>query len=142
MPEVFSFERRVEFCETDAAGIVHFSAYTCYMEQAEHAFWRHLGVSVMQPIGGGLHVGWPRVHVECDFRGAAKFEDVLHIKLSLLKLGSKSVEFGFGFHHLEKQIASGKIVAVCCHVAEDQPLKSVDIPADLRSKLLPYLIDN
>lgn len=87
-------------------------------------------------------MGWPRVHVECDFRGAAKFEDVLHIKLSLLKLGSKSVEFGFGFHHLEKQIASGKIVAVCCHVAEDQPLKSVDIPADLRSKLLPYLIDN
>lgn len=42
----FSFERRVEFCETDAAGIAHFSSLAIYMEQAEHALIRSVGISV------------------------------------------------------------------------------------------------
>ena len=41
MAEAFHYRRRVEFCETDAAGIVHFSAYFQYMEQAEHSRSRH-----------------------------------------------------------------------------------------------------
>ena len=50
--------RRVQFYETDAAGIVHFSWYFRYMEEAEHALWRAAGLSVPPPGGG---VGWPRV---------------------------------------------------------------------------------
>ena len=46
MPNGFQFERRVEFCETDAAGIAHFSSLIVYMEQAEHALLRSLGLSV------------------------------------------------------------------------------------------------
>lgn len=42
----FIWERRVEFCETDAAGICHFSSFFVFMEQAEHALFRHLGWSV------------------------------------------------------------------------------------------------
>lgn len=38
--------RRVEFVETDAAGIVHFSSFFVYMEQAEHELLRHLGLNV------------------------------------------------------------------------------------------------
>ena len=36
-------ERRVLFYETDAAGIVHFSWFFRYMEEAEHALWREAG---------------------------------------------------------------------------------------------------
>ena len=36
----FSYEHRVEFFETDLAGIVHFANYYRFMEQAEHAFFR------------------------------------------------------------------------------------------------------
>ena len=42
----FSYERRVEFCETDSAGIAHFSSLAIYMEQAEHALFRSIGLSV------------------------------------------------------------------------------------------------
>ena len=45
----FSFERRVEFCETDSAGIAHFSSLAIYMEQAEHALFRSLGLTVFPP---------------------------------------------------------------------------------------------
>lgn len=36
----------MEFCETDSAGIAHFSSLAIYMEQAEHALFRSLGLSV------------------------------------------------------------------------------------------------
>ena len=39
-------KRRVQFYETDMAGIVHFSCYFRYMEEAEHAMWREAGLSI------------------------------------------------------------------------------------------------
>ncbi|MDB6148705.1 MAG: thioesterase superfamily protein, partial [Chthoniobacter sp.] len=38
MPYEFKLLRRVEFAETDMAGIVHFSNFFRMMEAAEHAF--------------------------------------------------------------------------------------------------------
>lgn len=135
----FATERLVEFCDTDTAGIAHFSAFVCYMEQAEHAFWRHLGTSVVRKLSEGGHLSWPRVRVECDFRGTAKFEDVLQISVSLLKLGSKSVTFGFTFSRDGECIAEGKLVTVCCRVEQGKKLESMQIPQELRGKLTPYL---
>ena len=40
-----TYRRRVEFAETDAAGIVHFSVFFRYMEEAEHALWRNAGMA-------------------------------------------------------------------------------------------------
>ena len=43
--------RRVEFCDTDMAGIVHYSNFFRYMEVAEHEFFRSLGFSVDYMVG-------------------------------------------------------------------------------------------
>ena len=43
----FKAIRRVEFSETDMAGIVHYSNFFRYMETAEHGFFRSLGYSVV-----------------------------------------------------------------------------------------------
>ncbi len=139
MPALFSVDRRVEFCETDAAGIAHFSSFMCYMEQAEHAFLRHLGTSVADDIGDGWHLSWPRVHVECDFCGVARFEDVIRVDVRVHKLGSKSVTYGFTFSLRDDCIAEGKVVAVCCRVHPGQPLESTQVPSALRQKFEPYL---
>ena len=42
-------------------GIVHFPRYFDYMELAEHAFFRSLGISIHVPLEHG-RTGWPRVH--------------------------------------------------------------------------------
>jgi len=139
MAERFQTLRRVEFCETDAAGIVHFSSFLCYMEQAEHQFLRHIGTSVAQPLEDGWHISWPRVHVECDYRGTAKFEDELQITVQVLNLGTKSVTYVFEFMRGEQLIAHGKIVAVCCRVKPGEPLQSQPIPSELVAKLTGYL---
>ena len=39
MANHFHFSKRVEFSETDMAGIVHFSNFFRYMEMAEHAYF-------------------------------------------------------------------------------------------------------
>ena len=49
--------RRVQFHETDAAGLVHFSCFFRYMEEAEHALWWAAGLSIHPP---GTEVGFPR----------------------------------------------------------------------------------
>src|SRR5213078_989612 len=46
MPAVFRTTRRVEFADTDMAGIVHFANFFRYMESAEHEFLRSHGLSV------------------------------------------------------------------------------------------------
>ena len=46
MAHEYRYRRRVEFSETDLAGIVHFSNYFRYMEAAEHEFFRSLGLSI------------------------------------------------------------------------------------------------
>ena len=46
MPYEFKTIRRVEFSETDMAGIMHYSNYFRFMETAEHAFFRSLGLSI------------------------------------------------------------------------------------------------
>ncbi|MFN3189900.1 MAG: acyl-CoA thioesterase [Aureliella sp.] len=140
MGQVFETQRRVEFCETDAAGIVHFSSYVRYMEQAEHEFWRSLGTSVMQPLGDGVTQGWPRVRVECDFRGVARFEDVLSVELVIENLGQKSIRFRFEFKSEERVIASGRLTTVCCRVEHGQELKSIPISDELRELLGPYVV--
>ena len=145
MPSVFSFERRVEFCETDAAGIAHFSSLIIYMEQAEHALLRSLGLSVASSHTT-LHAGavsapnfsWPRVKVECEFLSPAKFEDVISVQTSVALLGSKSVTYQHRLWIGSTLIASGKMTSVCCS-QENGSLSSVKIPSQVRDLLLPYL---
>ena len=43
----FRCRRIVEFRDTDAAGIAHFSAFFFWMESAEHEFLRELGIRVV-----------------------------------------------------------------------------------------------
>jgi acyl-CoA thioester hydrolase len=153
MAEVFRTTRRVEFAETDAAAIAHFASFLRYMEEAEHQLLRHIGWSVMQQLQSGAHLTWPRVHVECDFQGSARFEDVLDISVSIARLGNRSVTYAFDFsiahaHAASPQsasaqpvaVASGKIVAVCCHLTAGGTLTAAEIPEDLRQRLTPYVM--
>lgn len=71
--------RRVEFHETDMAGLMHFSNYFRYMETVEQAFLRSLGFSVFK--SGDPPVSFPRVHAECDYKLPLQFEDEVEIHL-------------------------------------------------------------
>ncbi len=140
MGEKFVTKRRVEFCETDAAGIVHFASYLCYMEQAEHELWRAIGLSVCEAREDGWHLSWPRVHVECDFQGSARFEEVLDIQVHVVRLGTKSITYGFEFKRGVDGIATGRVITVCCLVKSGSPLQAIPIPSEFIDLLTPYCL--
>jgi 4-hydroxybenzoyl-CoA thioesterase/acyl-CoA thioester hydrolase len=134
----FKASRRVEFRDTDMAGIMHFSAFFTVLESVEHEFLRSLGLSVVMTDDEG-QLGWPRVSASCDFKGSVKFEDVLDIELTIARLGEKSVTYQFTVESLSRRIAEGKIVAVCCRMSHGQPLQGVPIPKVMAEKLRPFV---
>src|SRR6266404_4179076 len=108
--------RRVDFAETDMAGIVHFSNFFRYMESAETAFFRSLGFS-LAARAVELAVGWPRVHAECDYKQPLRFEDEVEIHLLVREKKSKALSYEFQFRKLNAsppvEVARGSLTVVC-----------------------------
>ena len=132
----FKIERRVEFSETDMAGIVHYSNFFKYMETAEHAFYRSLGTSVvMKHVDPPL--GWPRVHAECDYFKPLRFEDLIEVHMLIKEKKSKSLTFVFRFYKLNgvrEEVARGLLTVVCVAHA-DGAMRAVEMPKELAEKI-------
>jgi acyl-CoA thioester hydrolase len=135
MPSTFTYPRSVQFAETDLAGIAHFANFFRWMEEAEHAYFRSVGLSVRTEYQN-MHIGWPRVSTSCDFFAPARFEDQLQLKLRIIKMGEKSIQYEVEFFKDDTRLALGKSTSVCC-TWTDKGLESIPIPAEIRLKLYP-----
>lgn len=133
MSEPFTISRRVQFADTDMAGVLHFSNYFRYMEEVEHAFWRSLGRSVVTPEGLQT-MSWPRVSVSCEYFAPARFEDEVTLLFRLTHIGSRSLSYEVDFLREGQLIAFGKTKAVCCGM-KNGAFSAMSIPDTLRSKL-------
>ncbi|MCX7431419.1 MAG: thioesterase family protein [Planctomycetia bacterium] len=127
--------RRVEFRDTDAAGIVHFSAFFFWMESAEHELLRSAGLHVFERHPDGSEYSWPRVSVSCDYRSALRFGEEVDINVHVAELGRSSVTYRFVFEHDGRTAAEGRVVAVRCQVRPGGRLEAVAIPADIVARL-------
>lgn len=142
MTPQFVSQRRVEFSDTDMAGIIHFSSYYRYMEEAEHAFFRSLGLSIMLKQPDGTVIGWPRVSAACTFEAPARFEDLLEIRVFVERKGVKSLTIRYEFWRDNARIAHGRMKTACCLCRHDAPLVSIPIPAEIESRILECPSEN
>ena len=110
MPSSFTTPHTVEFCETDMAGIVHFSNFYRWLEQAEHAFLRSVGLTVSDHLDDGSSIGFPRVSASCRFLSPAKFEDRLTVELRVQRIGVKSLTYDVLFSIDERPVAKGVLM--------------------------------
>jgi YbgC/YbaW family acyl-CoA thioester hydrolase len=133
MTTPFRTTRRIEFADTDMAGIVHFANFFRFMESAEVEFLRSKGLSVALPWEG-QKLGFPRVAASCDYIKPVTFQDQVEVTVTLEKLGNKSVTYGFEFWKDGELIAKGKVTSVCCLV-DRQTIEPIPIPDSLRAKL-------
>lgn len=138
MPYEFTATRRVEFSETDLAGIVHFSNFFKYMETVEHGFWRSLGGSVVMPQFDPP-LGLPRVHASCDFRRPLRFEDVVEMRLRVTEKRARTLSYEIRFRRIEpgpaEEVAVGKLTVVCVAKKPDGSLQAVPFPPELYAKI-------
>lgn len=130
----FVARRRVEFCDTDLAGMMHFSNFFRFMEFAEQEYLRARGLSVVGQASG-VEFGFPRVAATCDYLKPARFEQTLDIAVTLKRVGTKSVTFEFNFRNGGASIARGTMTSVCCLVNHGAA-QSMAIPEAYRAALV------
>ncbi len=124
----FTYQRRIDYSDTDMGGIVHFSRFFVYMETAEHEFLRACGTTVDRAVDG-VRISWPRVSASCDYKSPARFGDVIDVRVRVLRRGVKSMTYGFEFRRGDTLLAEGQTTAVCCiiHTGGRSP-EPVEIP--------------
>ena len=133
-------ERRVEFAETDMAGLVHFTNFFRYVELAEAEFFEDLGLPLI--YANRLESkGWPRVRVQCNYSQPLYFRDRIEITIYVKAIKIKAIEWGFRVFRLEddgskKRAAKGSFTTV--HVMKnntDPGMTSLELPEELLSKI-------
>ena len=118
----------MHFYEVDSAGIVHFSWFFRYMEEAEHALWREAGLSIAAP---GYEVGFPRVSATCDYHRPLRFEDEFDIVIRVAAMSEKTIRYACEMTRDGTRVASGSIIVASVMKQADGSLKSVPLPPDI-----------
>ncbi|MEM8550345.1 MAG: acyl-CoA thioesterase [Verrucomicrobiota bacterium] len=141
MAEPFIHRRVVEFVETDMAGIVHFSNFLRWIEAAEAALFRELGLEIIQSDGTTDH-GWPRVRASAEYHDAIRFQDVVEIELRVKAIKIKAVEYEAKAYVVDgdtrRHAATGKMTTV--YVSKPTaggPMSSQKLDEPTLAKLAP-----
>jgi acyl-CoA thioester hydrolase len=117
---------RVAWVDTDASGIIHYTAALRYFEVAEHALMRALFAGGRPGNGPFL---LPRVHVEADYLAPLRYADEFDCTARVTAVGGSSVTYGFDIQRIDGVACiRGKIVAVACDLAG----RPIPLPTALR----------
>jgi YbgC/YbaW family acyl-CoA thioester hydrolase len=98
--------RRIDWMDTDAAGIYHYSTVLRLAEAAEAALHTEHGTADV--IFGAA----PRVHMEFDFQKPVEFNDEVVTQITVAELGRTSITYDFRLTHDDELVATGRIVGV------------------------------
>lgn len=126
--------RRVEFADTDVAGIVHFARFFVFMETAEHELLRHLGTEVHAEVDG-MRIGWPRKATECEYLAPVRFAEVMEIRTRVVRKGRTSLTFEHVFEKDGEVVARGRMTSVCCQLDAPGGLRAVPVPDLIADRL-------
>jgi len=138
MGKPFRYTRPVQWRDTDAAGIVHFSVFFNYMEEAETALLRHCGVDVLVTNGQDRY-SFPRVSAQCDYQSPLRFGDTVDVDVSVVRLGNSSASYKFQFSCDSRDVAVGQVTAVYCRLSDQHEPQAVPIPPSIRDQLSQLL---
>jgi acyl-CoA thioester hydrolase len=128
----FRYARQVQFAETDMAGIVHFSVFFRYMEEAEHALWRAAGLTIARP---GETTGWPRVASTFDFKAPLRFQDEFVVIVRLGLATRRTLLYEFTLLCDDKVIGAGTVTTAFVSKVPGEPMKALDLPSDIVQRL-------
>lgn len=135
MPQSFSTQRLIRFAHCDPAGIVFFVNFFEMISGIVEDWFREAVGLPFQQMHLEERVGFPIVHTGCEFYRPCHLGDTLVLELTIARLGRSSIEFEIRgrVDGDEKLRARHKVAMVSL-----ETFKSMEIPADMRAKMLPY----
>ena len=125
---------RVRYAETDKMGIVYYGVYPQYFEVGRVEALRELGQSykVMEEEGTML----PVTHLEINYHNGAKYDDLLTITTSIVKLAGARIVFAHEVHNAEGMLLTrGKVELVFVNAKTMRPKRA---PENLVRTLQPF----
>jgi len=133
----FVWPVRVYYEDTDAGGVVFYANYLKFMERARTEWLRSLGYEQdMLRQRDGILFAVRRVTI--DYLSPARFNDCLSVTSKLHRVAGASLEF-------EQTVLREDDAACCCRAGVKVAclnvgtLRPTRLPADLLSKLLPFV---
>jgi len=135
---------RVRYIETDAQRHVFFGHYFTYFDVALIEYMRAIGYDYQKDmVASGVDMFY--VEASCQYKGRARFDDLLHVHTRIGHIGNTSFTFEFAIYkHFDQAqckqpadelIATGKIVAVAVDVETEQPVR---VPDGLREAVAQF----
>ena len=126
---------RVRYIEVDAQRHVFFGHYLTYFDVALVEYMRAVGYPYPDMIASGVDMFYAKA--ECEYKGRARFEDLLHVHARIGHIGNTSFTFEFTIYKqpADDLIATGKIVAVAVDVEMERPTR---VPDALREAVARY----
>lgn len=131
----FTAQRNARFAESDAAGVIHFSCFALYVEEAEHDLLATLGFPVQLRGTEALH--WPRVSFEASYTGPLLPFEKVQVELDPEEVGERSIFWAWKILKTSdgEEVAAGSMKTVCCR-SSASGLTSTPLPADLKTALM------
>jgi acyl-CoA thioester hydrolase len=126
---------RVRYVEVDAQRHVFFGHYLTYFDVALIEYLRAIGYSYHDLVASGVDMFY--VDAGCQYKGRARFDDLLHVRTRIGHVGNTSFTFEFVVHRqpADELIATGRIVAVA---VEPRTGKPVRVPDELREAVARF----
>ena len=118
------------FHETDSEGIVHFSNYFSYMEEAEHALWREAGLSIAPRRAD---VVFPRINAAFEYHSPLRFEEEFDVCIRVAAITDKTMRYACDVTRGDTRIATGSLTIVCATKQGDE-MKAVSFPREIAAQ--------
>lgn len=98
--------------DADPAGWIHYASVTRYFDEAETELFRANGMRYADQLSQGR--GFPRVHVECDFRRPLFVDDSGSTRVAVERIGESSISLAFEMTKEGESLPSvvGRVVMV------------------------------
>jgi acyl-CoA thioester hydrolase len=125
------YHRQVQFPETDASGIVHFTNFFKYVEEAEHAMWRAAGLSIATR---DAEIGWPRVAASFEFKKPLQFEDEFDVHLKVAEKTRKTIRYSAVLRKDGEEIAAGSLTIICVRRRPGERARAMDMPLAIAAR--------
>lgn len=139
MSRLHTMPIQVLFRHCDPAAIVFYPRYVELVHDVvEHWFNHGLQISYYT-LHSERGLGIPTVNLQVDFKLPSRLGDQLTGKLKVLKLGRTSMQLNIQLCGPDDVVRlDAKATVVFVSVAQ---ISSIEIPADFKERILPYLIE-
>lgn len=137
----FTFERKINYYETDRMGIVHHSNYIRYMEEARCAWLENIGIPFTLLEENGITI--PVLGVNVTYKHHVTFGETIIIKIFIKEYNSVRMTVGYEITNKENgQVVLNGETKHCFTNKELRPISLKKYNPDFNNKFESIKVNN